>query len=621
MSNVPTRAAILVLTGLAALGAAPARSLAPPPLPPVAAGRCDDVRLGEGASGGLCRELAAAPRLDPSHPHGLAALAVWSRLSEPVEALTERATGLVLLAPEARRRDGRALAPAPWICPGTPPVVYLPFPLLAAVYQPSDGAEPLGEDFLAFVLAHELGHRVNDFTLDGCAAAFAGRPDAQPSALEPERLADFRGAFFTAVGGFDVRALAREGTVARFLSSELALRPSEIANRGAVIVDALAWFGAFEALYQAGLALTLAGERGAAVRFFDRLAEQLAARGVPLPEVTLVHALALMSDAAPAAPWLDALDALPSPREPLQCQVVHPSRGAFAEITSEARARGADPARRAAARRAIERARGLVERAASLGAAPLAVASARACGALLAGDGDLALTLAEAATRRAPRVAAGVRDALDANVALARFVAHLGASPVPIGDDVARAAWLSRLGAARPRFLAHPGLDRFIASLVGQPSTPPSAGAPRCGRASPPALAPLSDPALGSLEAPPGACPAGWERFGSLDEAHGAPRELAICHRGELTFVRANLPSLADPPLPALDAGVVLLGAPPPTLRHLDAWACGCDDLASRGVSELGEDAYHATCPRLGLPSGLLFADARGRVRRVALVP
>jgi len=625
MSHSVLRTTLLAtLVGVVGFLVAPARSRPPspepsaPPILPIPTARCDDVRLERHAPRGLCQELAAAPRLSPSHPHALAALAVWSRVAEPVEALTERVTGLVLLGPEARRRDGRPLPPAPWICPGTPPVVYVPFPLLEQIYEPADGAVALGEDLLGFALAHELGHRVNDLTLDGCPAAFAGGRDAAAPGVDPERLADFRGAFFAAVAGVDARSLARDGVVARFLASELAVRPSDVAARTAILIDALGWFDAFEELYQAGLALALAGERGAAVRFLDRLAEQLAARGIPLPEVTLVHALALLSEAAPAAPWLDALDALPSPAEPLACRVVHPSHGAFAEITSEARVRGGDPARRAAARRAIERARRLVDRAADLGAAPLAIATARACGALLAGQGDLAVALAEAARRHAPRVAGGVRDALEANAALARFVAHLGASPVPIGDDAERAAWLARLATVRPRLLAHAALDRFVAALVGQPATPPSAGAPRCSRAPSPPLAPL--PPLGPLAAPPGSCPAGWERFASPAEHDAGPRDLVLCRKRDLTLVRASLPPLVDPPLPALDTGVVLMGAPPPHLRQLDAWVCGCERLAPRGVSELGEDALLATCPRLGVNLGLVLADARGRVRRVAIL-
>ena len=615
-STAPTPVATLVRATLAAsvalvMMATPASALSPTPAP---GGRCGDGFAGAmRADRGPCKQFAAAPRLASSHPLALAALAVWGKLAEPVEALTERTTGIVLLAPEAVERDGRPFAPAAWICPSTPPIIYVPFPLLEAVYASSPGTSTgLGEDFLAFVLAHELGHRVNDFTIDGCPAAFGG-DGANPDG-EPERRADFRGAFFAAVAGYDPRSLVRAGTVARFLEAEFRVRPSDIKARTAALDQAFGWFDALEEVYQAGLALTLIGERGAAARFLGRLDERLDQDSIPLPEVTLVHALALMSDASAAAPWLDALERLPAPLEPLVCRTVHPSHGAFADDLFEGRVR-ADPARREAARRAIERARRLIERASALGAAPLAVASAKACAALLANEAGLARSLSESARKSAERASTSVLRTLDANVALARFVEWLAETPAPPEGHSTRPDWLARLAAARPAFVASAALDRYVANLVGLPSTPPLAGAPKCGVQ--PAIPPAPLPQLGSLAAPAGACPAGWERF---DDGN-ARSDIAICRKANQTLVRTRLPPLADPPLPAIDTAILLFGAPPPLLRNFEAWTCGCDHLSARGVTDVGESAWLGSCPRLGMSLGLVLSDARGRVRRIMIVP
>lgn len=597
---------IVHLIALCVVLAAPAAHAITPT--PAQTGRCGDAFTGPLRSDrGPCKQFATAPRLASSDPLAQAALAVWGKLAEPVEALTERSTGIVLLAPEAVEKDGRPYAPAAWICPSTPPIIYVPYPLLAAVYAPAAPATALGDDFLAFVLAHELGHRVNDFTVDGCAAAFGG----DTNDAEPELRADFRGAFFAAVAGFDPRSLARAGTVGRFLEAEFRVRPSDIAARTAALDQALGWFDALEDVYQAGLALNLIGERGAASRFLGRLDERLTRDGIPLPEVTLAHALAQMVDAAPAAPWLDAIERLPAPLEPLACRTVHPGHGAFADDTYEGRVR-ADPARRQAARRAIEKARRLIERASALGAAPLAVASAKSCAAFLAGEGSLARSLAEAARRSAPRAAPAVQDALAANLALARFSDWLATNPAPAETDPARPAWLQRLAAERPSFVPHAALDRYVANLVGLPTTPPQAGAPKCAVA-PPTLPSL--PPLGPLAAPPGACPAGWTRF------DGDSKDIAICRKGAQSLVRTSLPPLADPPLPAIDTAIVAYGAPPAPLKSFDVWTCGCDHLSARGVTSLGESAWLASCPRLGMPLGLVLADTRGRVRRLFIVP
>jgi len=611
------RTAIVLVTLLASTSSVVA--LSPTPAP---GGRCGDGFAGAmRVDRGPCKQFASAPRLASSQPLAQAALAVWGKLVEPVEALTERTTGIVLLAPEAVEKDGRPYPPAAWICPSTPPIIYVPFTLLEAVYAANPislggTANGLGEDFLAFVLAHELGHRVNDFTVDGCPAAFGGDAanGAGPSDGEPERRADFRGAFFAAVAGFDPRALARAGTVARFLETEFRVRPSDIKARTAALDQAFGWFDALEEVYQAGLALTLVGERGAASRFLGRLDERLDKDSIPLPEVTLAHALALLSDATASAPWLDALDRLPAPLEPLVCRTVHPSHGAFADDVYEGRVR-ADPARRQAARRAIERARRLIERASALGAAPLAVASAKSCAALLAGEASLAKSLSESTRKNAKRASPTVQQNLDGNVALARFAEWLDDSPAPTESDPTRATWLTRLAAARPNFVANPALDRYVASLVGLPSTPPFAGAPKCSVQ--PATAPTPLPTFGPLASPPGACPAGWDRF---DDGN-ATRDISICRKGSQTLVRTSLPPLADPPLPAIDTAVLLFGAPPAQLRSFDAWTCGCDHLSSRGVTDLGENAWLASCPRLGMPLGLVLSDARGRVRRLMVVP
>jgi len=562
---------------------------------------------------GPCKQFAAAPRLASSHPLAQSALAVWGKLAEPVEALTERTTGIVLLAPEAVEKDGRPYPPAAWICPSTPPIIYVPYTLLEAVYLPGPvpglgSTSGLGEDFLAFVLAHELGHRVNDFTLDGCPAAFDGA--AAPS--DAERRADFRGAFFAAVAGFDPRSLARAGTVPRFLETEFRVRRSDIKARTAALDQAFGWFDALEDVYQAGLALTLIGERGAAARFLGRLDERLDKDSIPLPEVTLAHALALMSGASASAPWLDALDRLPAPLEPLVCRTVHPSHSTFADDLFEGRLR-ADPARREAARRAIERARRLIERASALGAAPLAVASAKACAALLANDASLAKSLSESARKAANRASPNVQQTLDGNVALARFSDWLDDFPAPLEASPERASWLARLAEARPAFVANAALDRYVAKLVGLPSTPMLAGAPKCRLQPTSPAAPL--PVLGPLAAPVGACPVAWERS---DEGNV---DITICRRAGQTLVRTTLPPLADPPLPAIDTAVLLYGPPPPALRTFEAWTCGCDHLSARGMTDIGESAWLGSCPRLGMPLGLVLADARGRVRRLVIVP
>ncbi len=120
----------------------------------------------------VCGTLEGAPRLGADDPGAAFVLKVWRDVAPPVEALTGRETALVVLGPEARHK-GRPLPPAAHICPGAPPTVYVPHTLVAKVT--GEGAV-YGDDFLAFVLGHELGHRVNDFSADGCQLGAFERP-------------------------------------------------------------------------------------------------------------------------------------------------------------------------------------------------------------------------------------------------------------------------------------------------------------------------------------------------------------------------------------------------------------------------------------------------------------
>jgi hypothetical protein len=604
-----------VLSALLLVSAGAAHALEPAPL---GSARCAQAFDGRRADAGICQDFAAAPRLPSSDPWARSALALWAKVMDPVESLTERQTGIVLLSPEARQRDGRPFPPAAWICPGAPPVLYVPHELLAAVYGPTG----LGEGLLAFVLGHELGHRLDDFTIDGCAAAFSGASDRQGE-LERERRADFRAAFYAARAGLDPRRLLSRDVVARFLESEFQVRKSDLDARRAALEDAVGWLDAFEATYRGALALSLGGEKGSASRLLASLDERLAARGVPLPELAFAQALALMSDAAAAAPWLDLLDRLPAPLEPLACRAVHPAHAAYAEDPRDGRVR-ADPVRRDAARKLLERARRLLDRAEDQGLSPLAVASARACTALALGDPATAIGASNKADERARSATPAIKTTLAANRALMRFAAFLAEQPAPAADASAalKASWRAALGARRADWVAHPQVDRYVASLLGEPATPLASEAPRCGLATTPppeaALASLASDPTWSAASPAGTCPGGWERRASLGP------ELTVCRREagpEATLVKVGLPGLAEPAWPAVDASIVLVGPPAGALRNLESWACGCDRLTARGTSDLGETAWLAACPRLGVPLALVFADGRGRVRRAALLP
>jgi len=559
----------------------------------------------------ICQDYEAAAMASLSDPMAARALGVWRRVAEPVEALTDRRTGVVLLAPEARMRDGRRFPPAAYICPGAPPVVYVPWSLVEQVYAP--GAT-YSEDFLAFMLGHELGHRLNDFTVDGCRLGAFERPGRDE---DEEQLADFRGAFFAAVAGFDTRTLATDAIVTRFLKAEFRTTPADLlAKRAQALTSALRYFDAYETLYQVGLALTLDGEAGSAVRLLDWADELVKAQGVPVPEITLAHALALIADAAPDAPWLERVAAHDPPGAALACRPVFPGHTALSQEPRAGPVRS-DKGRRAAAKRSLERAIRLLQRAQDLGASELATGTASACAHFLLGDPQEAQRLQTRAMQRGltrRSAAPVVAQTLMANQALFGFAAWLAEHPTSPGQ--LRAAAQSAL----PVFALHPALGAW---LRGDPAGAAAAELATC-KVRPPAPAPLAS--VPFVKDSTGACPAGWSVAHVLPSpdaqgATGSGTGVTVCERAGARLSHVVLPPLSDPPRARVDMTLVALEPVPPAYASLDTWACHCDALAPRGVSDLGETAWLGSCPALGADSALIRADSRGRVGAVTVLP
>ena len=560
---------------------------------------------------GYCGMLEAAPRAAPG-PAVDKTVAIWKRLEGPFRALSGRETALVVLSPDARIGEGNDATPVPpaaYICPGAPPTVYVPASLLALI----DGADraKYPDDFLAFVIGHELGHRMNDLTPDGCQLGAFQRPG---KGVQEEELADARSAFFITSAGFSASRIARDDMVSRFLEAEYALGRADTRGRRDALVAALARFDGYEALYQAGLHTALTGEMEAADRLLSWADELVQSHGVPLPELRVVRAITRINRAAEMAPWRAEL-ALPVGIDHLRCTPVHPGHSGLWEEPAR-RVRSPDLER---GRKLLKEAQALLAEAEARGATPATVAAARACAALYLGDARAAAeeqARAEALLATAP---AAVKSALADNRALVTFLAHVVKAPAPALDDTdALRAWTDRLEAAVGGRRAPAPLAAVIAALR-DPDVPRATApgiAPSCdkpGTRSPATFAPL--PASSAH----GACPVGYRLAHALPSADAAARTgsqqgITVCAPdagdGELVLVR--LAATTEPPLKALER-TLRSSSPPPALRELAAWSCHCASLDRAGVSDRGEVIYRASCAALGLDHAVLVVD-RDRV-------
>ncbi|MCO4761399.1 MAG: hypothetical protein KC502_07835, partial [Myxococcales bacterium] len=80
----------------------------------------------------ICKAFEAAPKADVNAKTTQAVIAVWKKLEAPFAALTGRSTGMTVLSDKARFH-GKPFPPAAYICPGAPPVVYVPHTLVDRV--------------------------------------------------------------------------------------------------------------------------------------------------------------------------------------------------------------------------------------------------------------------------------------------------------------------------------------------------------------------------------------------------------------------------------------------------------------------------------------------------------
>ncbi len=575
----------------------------------------------------LCDQLAAAPKADMKAPEVKRALEVWRRVLTPFEAMQQRQTALVILDAKARAGEGDdapAFKPTGHICPGAPPVIYVTWPLIELVYT----HKRYPEDFLAFVLGHELGHRVND--LSGRGDSILGVAERPGQGRHEESLADKRAAFYATLGDYSMRALAREDIVATFLDQEVQVRRYAIEERKQALLETLHRFDAYEQLYQASIALAMGAEGESAERLIAHVDELITGQSAPLPELRLVHALVLLNNAAPDAPWTAHFGDLP-PLRALRCGAVFPSSSALAETPPvQGAVRGAldeqERAARAIAR--LDRAERLLQDAQDFGADRMAIHSARACLALYRGEADKVYGELELTNKSASRaVPEGVTKTLSANRALASMLNALKKSPPP-SDMSKRRAWHKQLEKTLKKPAKdNPQLSAALTAVGALARGEVVARAPNphasCS-ARPEAARPTPMP---QADGPLGACPAGWTLTHSspeVDPAHPTAHGITLCASGAQVgagklLVRVNLPGAMSPALPPLAMTLLLEDTPPQAPLPLKAWACGCPLVEARGVSDRGESMTQAVCPAVSQET-LLFQEGAGGVRRVITI-
>lgn len=588
------------------------------------------IGVGEAHAQGFCTVAASAKRASADHPHVKRTLEIWSKVQAPFAAMTGRQTGLVILdesAKSAPEVEAPPFKPAGVTCPGAPPVVYVTWPLIELVY----GKKQYPEDFLAFVLGHELGHRINDLTVGG---SIAGDDERRPGSGEHmEALADKRAAFFTSLAGFSTSKLASADIVTQFLEAEYRTIPRAIlAQRKTALESTLKSFEAYEQLYEAGVALAFLQEKEAAERLLALADELIEDKTIPLPELKVLRAYVLMNNAAPAAPWVTERASLLPGIESLRCLPIFAAHTALAEDARAGALRGSQDLdeRKEAAKRRLKLAGKLLDQAEEYQGSGFVLHHARACLRHYLGEPEGALKeLKQAQALMVKETPKAVKEASKHNQALMELGAYLAKNePVPRSQGAGAKAWGKKMLKQAKRLKgADAKLVQTMARWKKYPEIAPEAQpspAPSCAEA---AKAPAALSLPETTEHVLGACPAGWTLAHTLPAnpatASAQKTQLGITtctKRGadgaQQRFVRVRLPGAMAPALPNVHLTMMFEAAPVPQRHTQQAWTCGGISAQRQGVADDGQTLILSVNPARGLMPGLLWVDERGKVTR-----
>jgi len=436
-----------------------------------------------GACGGgtgrlTCDTLAATAADAPPDPTGAAWVeGIWSTLVPIAVHLDPDfpPTRLAVLGASATRPGGDALESGAWTCQSSG-VVYVSDALVR--YTRERAAE--GEDFMAFVLAHELAHRRFD---RGDAALGEDCPDADSTI---EQLADHRATFLVAqarrprgsagVGGrYAPFRLGGDAGLRAFFRGELGWTEGcpALAERVGAVTRALASFETYQALHEVTTSLVAVGRPEMTIELLRALVARIGEVGdresAAVPELHVLLAVAHLDRAQRESFWPRSGPSLGQ----LPCLPVLPTRSALSAF-DERGPRGPSSIERFVVRDELAEAGAALDEAIAGGVDPAALEGLRMCIALVGGDpvaARLHLERFDATLATRGPTPEGFARVLAGNRALVR----LGELVFRAGVDLEPEAFRREAERALPTLVDHPRAQARLRHWL----RPESGGDPR----------------------------------------------------------------------------------------------------------------------------------------------
>lgn len=497
------------------------------------------------------------------------------------------------------------------ICPGPPVTILLPSKTIR------DALAIGGPDFLAFIMAHELGHRASAMTEKGDRLLKEKELQSRYARLgirgndrysDFEKMADYRAAFYAGLAGYNMANLAKQNVVDFYLSmvpvppEHSKKQKEQREDRARSLMQAFQDFDAITGVYQTAILMLVSGDVEPAVILLEWLNGQLKMRDVHLPEVKLAHALALMARASYDSPWL--IDAPEAFRQHV-CTPVFPLWPAMHMQMERGGILGSLRGGRTKedVKEELETALGLLNEAEKLGLPLLVVTSARACAYLYLGD----LAKARNEQREAERLAreAALKPVLEtllANRALIDCVPKPGS----------RTAWERATACIlqKNKRLAEKG-PKMASVKPSATGWPKGLGVPKV-------------PEFPDLM---GQCPTGYALKFSLPDKEAAEEMQSrygvtgcvMDGRPDVRTIHIRTMASDRPPSSAVDRTLLVVEDLSDEAKQIDTWQHACT-VEERGMTDQGLTVYRGSCNFTGSPETVvLLGNSKGNVKALII--
>jgi len=580
---------------------------------------------------------------------------IWRKVNKPFKALTgyETEFSIVEFKNTGNQNMDNLGACSVRLC--YPMKLYMTLPFIRTVLN------EYSEDMLAFILAHELGHRAAHLTKEGTSSGTYFRGGNLKDSASSEALADKRAAFYMTMAGYSPAKLvkgpapqisgilsskifqvdrevasAREGEVRKTLGdrTESGVWWNNTPERQSALLKSLNTFESYSALYEAMVDFYSSGDMETAMRLSNWADEYvMGPEQIPVPEIRLLRAISIMSYAIEngVAPWIEktgmgSLKALSG----LKCETM--LLGAISlDKEIGLLGEGRPGLNTSEVSELLIFSKKLMDDAEAMGGRNLALLTARSCVNFYLGrTNDAEEDNVQSKGFSGPSTPMNVINVLENNNTLFAFQKFIFQNPRP--RDISKEAstkWKTNLSRQKSLFLKPPALASTVSSLL---SGNDDAGTDTVYLdANPkPSTKDIIFRKIPSMPEKYGNCPEGWKLAFTIPSMEHKPDDqdasfryplsgLTVCKNDNetrnLRLIHIHLDSSGSPGYSSIKKTLLIETSPEGPLKDPSSWvlSCGKKALRKTGITDQGNETYVINSPIL---NAIIFVVKSGGTKQ-----